>query len=524
MNTPGEAPHHTLMGWGPQHRVVAWDSLLQPLNFWAEKAPDKEFLVTARESLTYRQAVSSVAATRDRLRDDWGIGPGSTVVVATSNTWECVVAVLGVIACGGVCVMVSTANPPERTSVQVEAMTPDLVIGPPSTWAPDGVNRVSAVDLVSRGDGAAVEICYERDRLDEPVLIFFTTGSTAASKPVAQSSYNVLVNTVALGRHLRLEPGRRLLGVLPICFANGLQLSVLAPMVSGATCVLLEEFHPMTYLQQLADAQASVASLVPSMLDALTRTRNPPSLPRLEFFVTAAAPLARDTARATFDKLGKRIVQGYGLSETTNFSTLMPLDLSEAEYRELVLDADIPAVGTALFGNEVVVLDSEGRGVELGEIGEVCMRGHSVMLGYEGNPEATDEAFQGGWFHSGDLGRLNASSDPGRPVLTLTGRLKNIVKIGGVAVSLEELERAIGAVRGVVDVACEAEAHASLGERVVANVVVESSALSLEDAMWKAVGGVLSNGRAAVTFRYVPVVERTANGKLLRTRPGTRHG
>src|SRR5205814_7308124 len=95
---------------------------------------------------------------------------------------------------------------------------------------------------------------------------------------------------------------------------------------------------------------------------------------------------------------------GYGLSEAANFSCTMPVDVDEGAYRRLVAMAEVPAVGPALAGNEVDVLRPDGTSGEVGEVGEVVLRGHNVMLEYLGDPGATAEAFRGGWLRTGDVG------------------------------------------------------------------------------------------------------------------------
>src|SRR2546423_5911889 len=107
----------------------------------------------------------------------------------------------------------------------------------------------------------------------------------------------------------------------------------------------------------------------------------------------------------------------------------MPTDLPQDAYRRLVLEADIPSIGVALLGNEVVVLTAEGDLAEVGEVGEICMRGHNVMSRYAANPEATEEAFHGGWFHSGDIGFATTDEGSGQTFFVISGRAKNIAKV-----------------------------------------------------------------------------------------------
>lgn len=510
------ADHHLFLGWPPTDRLVRWRGLSDPLAHWARITPDAVFLDAPQsgEVVTYRQALASVEATASELCATRGFKAGDRVALVTSNSVSCVILILAVLRAGGRCVMVNPTAAPARVSAQVAAARPDLIVlGQPDGWSDRAAINVD--ELVRRADDWPVATDELQHDLDAAALNFYTTGSTAVAKSVAQSAYAVLLNVTAVARHLELGPGRRLVGVLPICFANGLQLSVLAPLVSGATCVLLSGFQPLTYLGDVASARGHIASLVPTMLDAVTRARRPPALDELDYFVTAAAPLSRMTALRTWDRLGKRIVQGYGLSETTNFSTMMPTRLSDADYRRYMFESDPPPVGIALLGNEVAILDEHDCLAPLGVVGEVCMRGHSVMLGYEANPTETAVALRAGWFHSGDLGRLDHAPAAGRPILTLTGRLKNITKVGGIAVSLEEIERLVAQLPGVADVGCAREPHRYLGESIRVDVV-SGAPDPVDDDVRAAIGSVLAIHPDAIRICHVARILRTSNGKIVR--------
>jgi acyl-CoA synthetase (AMP-forming)/AMP-acid ligase II len=142
------------------------------------------------------------------------------------------------------------------------------------------------------------------------------------------------------------------------------------------------------------------------------------------------------------------------------------------------------------------------------------MRGHNVMLGYAGNDIATAEAFRGGWFHSQDLGF--EVIDDGRRFVVTTGRIKNIAKIGGRAVSLEEMDRVLRKLPHVTDAACVTVPHALLGEQIVAAVVLSQP---VEDSALR--GGVAEVFAAAVMpARFVRLerLPRTQTGKILRAK------
>jgi len=302
-----------------------------------------------------------------------------------------------------------------------------------------------------------------------PALLFGTSGSTAASKIVVQPHRALTSNADAVRAHHGLDRETVILGGLPTYHVNGVHFTVVAPLHAGAHVALPQEIFPYSYHELVDVHQPHIASVVPTVLEALLLTSphwRPPA--SLRYFVSAAAPLTRSLINRVCSAYGVRVIQGYGLSETTNFSTTVPVDLPADVYREVAMDADLPSVGIALPGNEVEVL---ADGAVLGERqrGEICMRGHNVMTKYADAPELTAQAFADGWFHSGDLGYWARARD-GRRYFYLTGRSKNIAKVRGETVSLEEVERALLSLGSVIDAACVAAPHPTWGEQILALV------------------------------------------------------
>jgi thioester reductase-like protein len=152
-----------------------------------------------------------------------------------------------------------------------------------------------------------------------------------------------------------------------------------------------------------------------------------------------------------------------------NFSTIMPYKSRAGVLHGCELSAGsphIPSVGSAIFGNEVAIRVN-GSPTLTGEIGEVVIRGHSVMSGYADNPTATEDSFADGWFHTGDLGFVVPSSEyPGHSLLYITGRIKNVVKCAGASISLDELDRAALGIAEVDDACAASRPDAHRGEAV----------------------------------------------------------
>ncbi|GAA0636879.1 acyl--CoA ligase [Kutzneria viridogrisea] len=504
---------HQYRGTDARSPADPWRTAVAVLAAHARSRPDAPMLTAvapdgAQTTLTYGVADLATRRLAAWLQAEFGTAPNTVLGLAPVNDVPSVLAVLAALRAGHGVLMLGPADPPERHAEQAAALGVRAVLR-----TPDG------------GTGTVVMPRWEDLPEAEPVdpridpmtdaLFFGTSGSTAAAKLVAQTHGNLVANAAGLGRLHGLRPGDRVLGCLPIHHVNGLHFTVLGTMFAGAHTILAHSFTPFGYPALVRQFRPRIASVVPSVLEALVETWRAPSLPaEFDYFVSAAAPLQASTARAVADRLGARVLQGYGLSETTNFSATIPPNLSEDAYRALLLDTDIPSVGVAFPGNEIAVLDEHCAPVPAGQVGEVCMRGHNVMSRYAGNPQATAEAFQGGWFHSQDLGFLRHDERSGRDFLVLTGRLKNIAKVAGETVSLEEMDRVLRALPEVRDAACIATADRFSGERIVAAVVLAPWAdQACLDAPLRA---RFSPAVLPSRFVLVPEIPRTSTGKVLR--------
>ncbi|MCJ9750404.1 acyl--CoA ligase [Neorhizobium sp. BETTINA12A] len=464
----------------------------------------------AKTTITFAQLDRVSADLAGWLARHHGVRPGSVVALCPINCIESVVATFALMRSGAVTLMLNPADPPNRHALQIEAVSANLLLRSPSldnSVLPDALNLPFLDEIDSHP-------------FLQPVLqpwndtfLIGTSGSTAASKIVRQTHGNAAANARDVIAHHRMQAGETFLGCLPIHHVNGLHFTLLATLLAGCHANLLQGFDPIRYPLILAAVRPRIASVVPSILDALTTVWRDRSLPDgFDYFVSAAAALTSDTARAVYETIGARIVQGYGLSETTNFSCTMPPHLSSSEYRELMFETRIPPVGIAVC-NEIAIVDDAGRSCPDGTAGELMMRGPNVTPGYYGNGQATQEAFRNGWFHSGDLGYTVRSPD-GKPLFVLTGRSKNIAKVRGESVSLDEMDRELRRVPGVRDAACISRPDKRTGEAIVAAVVCDLD--MLDDRLIDHLRSVFSPTVLPSEYVRVSQIPRTPTGKVLR--------
>jgi acyl-CoA synthetase (AMP-forming)/AMP-acid ligase II len=464
-------------------------------------------------TLTFAEAESRSAALAGWLRGEAGVRPGDVVGLIAANDLASITAVFAILRLGCSVLFLNRADPPARIAQQTGALAARVVVRSPAVHEAGG-----AAALPLRAGWAPAGGAPGAETPADPLadaFFFGTSGSTAASKLVAQAHYNAAVNAEAVRRHHRIGPRDVLLAVLPLHHVNALHLTLFGTLAGGAHVVFAHAFDPFGYARLLERFAPRIASVAPSLLEALLATWRGRALPGgFGYFVSAAAPLAARTARGVSERMGARVMQGYGLTETVNFSTTLPPDLSADAYRRLMLDAEIPSVGVALYGNEVAVLGPDGARVPPGVVGEVCIRGHNVMMRYAGNPEATAEAFRGGWFHTQDLGYETGAGAGARRYLVLTGRTRNIAKVRGESVSLDEMDRVMKGVPLVEDCAAVAVPDDLLGEKVVVGIVGPDP---LSEAEVRA--ALAAAFPAAVLPRRIvrmDAIPRTPTGKILR--------
>ncbi len=515
---------HSYKGKNFLQAIIKYNSIINYLRDRALYNSDDPFVIEIRNGkqiknpVSYKQFYDKVKCISKTLKEKYNIDKNSYVAILPENSIESIYIIYAVMYNHALAVIINPNEPKARILSQINKFNCALTIIDKYSYQIDQNMGLCAQDLVLESEKLP-ETDSEEKYFDpqQGALIIFTTGSTSDSKPVLQMHYNIAINSCALVQHHQLNKNQKLLCALPICHVNGLEFTIFATMVAGSTVVLCDAFDPSIYLSLINKYHITLASLVPPMLNAiLDENLIASDYPMLRYFVTAAAPLSSKTSNGIWQKFRKRIVQGYGLTETTNFSTLMSLDINDTIYRSLMIDCDIPSVGSEIFGNEVTILRNDGSQADIGEEGEICMRGHNVMAGYLFNPDATKKSFDGGWFHSGDIGKFTVFPSVENKFLVITGRIKNIIKVNGHAVSLEEIDRLILGMNFVYDCVTCAMNDKEVGEVPLSFVVRKNESLSEENIL-DTLAKYLSYQSLPKAILFVAEIPRMKNGKVNRS-------
>ena len=221
-----------------------------------------------------------------------------------------------------------------------------------------------------------------------------------------------------------------ILGALPLFHSFGQTCTLNAGISAGATITLLPRFDPAKALEIIQRDRVTIFMGVPTMYGALLHApeRDGADLSTLRLCVSGGASLPLELMRAFEDAFGAVILEGYGLSETS------PV----ASFNHSAEDRKAGSIGTPIEGVEMKVFDEDGNEVPAGEVGEIVIRGHNVMKGYWGRDDATAEAIRDGWFHSGDMAKVDEDG-----YFFIVDRKKDMIIRGGYNVYPREIEEVL---------------------------------------------------------------------------------
>ena len=303
---------------------------------------------------------------------------------------------------------------------------------------------------------------------DDTAVILYTSGTTGQPKGAELTHANLGSNVrTTIETLLPMGPGDVIFGGLPLFHSFGQTVGLNAAMAGGACLTLLPKFDGEQALSIVAQDRVTVFLGVPTMYMALL------AVPHRERFDTSALKLAAsggaslpvEVLRGVEQAFGITLLEGYGLSETSPVASFNHPDRPTKP----------GSVGLPIRGVEFGLRDVTDAEVELGEVGEIVIRGENVMKGYWNRPDATAEAMHGGWFHTGDLARRDEDG-----FYFIVDRLKDMIIRNGFNVYPREIEEVLYAHPAVAEAAVFGVPDAAHGEEIAALVTLKPGAEATE--------------------------------------------
>ncbi|MHC1563570.1 long-chain-fatty-acid--CoA ligase [Actinomycetospora sp. C-140] len=497
------------------HRVNVGDSLTRT----ASRHPDRTAIVDGERSWTYA-AVNAWVNRLARGLAGRGYGRGDALALAAGNSAEFLATYYACAKLGVVCVPVNLGWRSDEVAyvlqdsgargIVVESQLVDAlasaveqspgvtdVIVAPGTGAPaDG--RLLLEDVLDADDGEPEVLVGDRD----PITYLYTSGTTSAPKGVIGNHLAIYLESITMALEAKFGEDDRFVAMLPMFHTAQLNTHCTPAVMVGATIHVLRAFDPATLLAMIERERITQIFGLPMMYRAMLdhpdlATRDVSSLRRACY---AMAPMPEAQVRRAIEAFGCDFYLLFGQTEMSPTATL---------FRPEHQLTHPGAVGTPVVNVQMAIMGPDGELLPHGEEGEIVYRGPHTMTGYLHKPEATAEVFAHGWFHSGDIGRVD---DDG--ILWFTDRSKDVIKTGGENVASLEVERALYADPVVGEVAVLGLPHERWSEAITAVVVPAAGADVDPETLVKELGGRLDRYKLPKSVIVVDELPRTSTGKI----------
>jgi long-chain acyl-CoA synthetase len=498
----------------------------------ARRSPGKTALILGETKISYAQ----LDAQSDRVAASLtaaGVAPGDRVGLQLPNIPQFVVAYFGILKAGAVVVPMNVLLKAPEIEFQLRdsgartlityggfldeaakaaesAGVPSLYVVADSAALPFAALPFDALpfdalpfDALLAGDPPGPQLAPRNPA--DPAVIIYTSGTTGTPKGAVLSHFTLYMNADVSGRLFGFNASDTVVVALPLFHIFGLSSIMNICMLLGGTMSLVPRFEAGAVLELIQRDRATVFEGVPTMFFALLQA------PRLDGYdlsslrvaVSGGAPIPAETIDSFERLLNVTILEGYGLSETSSTTTF---NISAAERK-------VYSVGKPIWGVSVQIWDDQGRSLPDGSehVGEIVVRGPNVMTGYHNNPEATAQAFAGGWFHTGDLGYFDLDG-----FLFIVDRIKDLIIRGGYNVYPREVEEAIYAHPAVAEAAVLGVPDAKMGEEVHAIVAVRAGQSVTAAELIEFVRQRVAAYKYPRTVEFRDSLPKGATGKILK--------
>jgi long-chain acyl-CoA synthetase len=462
----------------------------------AAKAPEAVAVRLGGEALTYAELDERSARLAALLRAK-GMAPGDRVGAMLPNVPEFPVSYYGTLRAGGVVVPMNVLLKRREIAFYLEDSGAELLLAWHGFAEEAGAGAADAgAELIEVEPGTFGELLAGHGpaagvvatEAEDTAVILYTSGTTGKPKG-AELTHSNLARNADVSARTTCEIGRGdvVLGALPLFHSFGQTVSMNASLRVGATLTLLPKFDPGDALEIMQREGVTHFYGVPTMYGALLHhpDREERDTSALRICITGGASMPVEVLRGFEQAFGCEVLEGYGLSETS------PVASSNHPGRP----RKPGSIGTPIEGVEMKLVDEDDNEVAEGEVGEIVIRGHNVMKGYWQRPEATAEAMRSGWFHSGDMARVDEDG-----YFYIVDRKKDLIIRGGYNVYPREVEEVLYEHPKIREAAVLGVPHDEWGEEIGAAVVLHEG----EELAPEEVSGYVKERIAA--YKYPRVV------------------
>ena len=479
------------------------------------RSPHKTALIFEEQSYTYRELDCLVGRVTNGLRG-LGINQGDRVALFLPNIPEFIISYLGILKLGAIAVSINIMFKQEEVSYILNDCAAKIVITTASHC-----QYVSTADLpqlrqilIAEGESelglslAKVMANAEPQARAIPVAentpasIVYISGITGFSKGATLSHGNVISNMHAHSRCCRMHSEDKLLLYLPLFHCFGQNAILNAGLNVGVTIVLQRRFEIEQVLKTIPTHKITMFFGVPTVFIKLLNADISQSIfSSIRYYFSAAASMPVEVVRNWQSKYDSIIQEGYGMTETSPCASYN----HHQQYK-------FGSVGMPIEQVAMKIVNHHGFQLPPGELGEIAIKGPNVMLGYWNRPQETAKAIKNGWFHTGDLGRMDEQG-----YFYVVDRLKDMINMSGFKVYPTEVEQVIYQHPAVGEVAIYGAPHPVKGEIVKANIVLKNIHQPIPPTQIKEFCSQrMANYKIPQEINFVDTLPKNSTGKILK--------
>ena len=441
----------------------------------AAEYPDDVVLRLGEAQMTYAELDRAARGVATSLRDR-GIQPGDAVAMLIPNVPDFSITYFGILYAGAAVVPVNVLAAAPEVEYFINDSQAKLLVTHALFETPGraGADAAGVPLVIAGGDGPdTVAAMAKADPIDFPhptsaddtAVVLYTSGTTGKPKGAELTHSNLFLNcSQVVPKLIPFErEDLRALATLPLFHSFGQTCIQNATIAAGGSFSLLPRFDATEAFEIIQRDKLTLFAGVPTMYFALLHHEKADDydISSLKLCMTGGAPMPVEVMNAFEEKYPVKILEGFGLSETSPVASFAVLDKPRKA----------GSIGYPVWGVELCIMDESGRQLPDGERGEICIRGHNIMKGYLGRPEATKECMQYGWFHSGDIGQRDEDG-----CYWIVDRKKDMILRGGFNVYPREVEEVLYEHEAIIEAAVIGIPHDSHGEEVKAVVALRAGA------------------------------------------------
>jgi len=490
----------------------------------AKEHADRTALILDDFRMSYAELAATVKRVANILKDR-GVKKGSKVAMMIPNTPHFPIIYYGILNAGAAVVPINSMFKSSEIQYMLEDSDAEvffafktfeeeagkafiesetchhlIIVNPPADTTTPKVGE-PFMPLVM---AASSEFDMVQTMPEDTAVILYTSGTTGTPKGAELTHFNMFFNAYfAKDNIVQAQPGDVGLAVLPLFHSFGQTCVMNVGLMCGCTLTMLPLYETKKMMEIIQRDKVSYLAAVPTMFFWMLGLENwkDYDLSSLKMAVSGGSSLPVEVFAKFQERYGLRILEGYGLSETSPICSFnLPDKLSKSG-----------SIGTPIWGVEMKIMREDSSFANVDEVGEIVLRGHNLMKGYYKKPAATEDAIVNGWFHTGDMGRVDEDD-----YYFIVDRKKDLIIRGGMNVYPREIEEVLFAHPDVVEVSVIGIPDSARGELVKAYIALRKAATATPEELRAYCDERMARYKVPSEIEILPELPKGPTGKLLK--------